>query len=320
MKILALIPGGIGDQILFFPTLKDLKNEYPQALIDVIVEPRAKGAYRVCGDVNEVLTFDYKDRNSLADYLNLLGIIRDREYELSVTLGQRWAVGMLLWLNGIPNRVGYKTPNSWFISNPVNLKTEQYAAYMYHDLLQGLGINKPCPPLSIKIPDLDLNWAKAEKQRLDLQDNRYILIHGGSSKLAQTKGIDKIYPPTKWQIVIQGIQRQKPELPIVLVKGPEDQDWVAQMLKTCTNLKVVSPPDIGKLAGIIKDVSLMLCTDSAPMHLAIALKIPTIALFGPTQANKLVPPDAKEVIAIQSPKTAIADIVPENILDKLNNV
>jgi len=48
MRILALVPGGIGDQLLFFPTLESLKNQYPQAAIDVIVEPRAKSAYRVC--------------------------------------------------------------------------------------------------------------------------------------------------------------------------------------------------------------------------------------------------------------------------------
>ena len=77
MRILALVPGGIGDQLLFFPTLESLKNQYPQAAIDVIVEPRAKSAYRVCPYVHEVLLFDFKDRNGLADYLNLLGIIRD---------------------------------------------------------------------------------------------------------------------------------------------------------------------------------------------------------------------------------------------------
>lgn len=320
MKILNLVPGGIGDQILFFPTLKDLKKQYPNSIIDVIVEPRAKGAYRVCADVHEVLTFDYKDRNSMADYLNLLGIIRDREYDLALTLGQRWTVGFLLWLNGVPTRVGYQTPKAWFISNPVPLKTEQYAAHMYHDLLQGIGIKKPCPPLSIDIPSGDLDWATAEKQKLDLPTQGYILIHGGSSQLAQSKGIDKIYPAVKWQIVIQDIQRQKPDVPIVLVKGPEDGAWIGQMLKTVSNLKVVSPPDVGKLAAIIKDARLMLCTDSAPMHLAIALSTPTIALFGPTSAQKLVPPDSENVIAIQSPTEAIADIVPETILKEIGNV
>ena len=92
MRILALVPGGISDQLLFFPTLESLRATYPNAAIDVIVEPRAKSAYRVCPYVNEVLLFDFKDRNGLADYLNLLGIIRDREYEAAVSVGRNWAV------------------------------------------------------------------------------------------------------------------------------------------------------------------------------------------------------------------------------------
>ncbi len=146
MRILALVPGGIGDQILFFPTLDDLKQSYPNAQIDVIVEPRAKSAYRVCKSVKEVLTYNFKDRNSMADWGNLLGIIRDREYEAVISLGQRWSVGLLLWLTGIPQRVGYSgNNNGLFLTNPVPLKKEQYAAPMYHDLLQGFKIKNPCP-------------------------------------------------------------------------------------------------------------------------------------------------------------------------------
>jgi ADP-heptose:LPS heptosyltransferase len=89
MRILALVPGGISEQILFFPTLATLKAQYPQAVIDVIVEPRAKSAYRICPHVNEVLAFDYRDRNGLADFLNLLGIIRDREYEAAISGARR---------------------------------------------------------------------------------------------------------------------------------------------------------------------------------------------------------------------------------------
>ena len=106
MRILALVPGGIGDQIYFFPTLETLDSKYTDATIDVLVEPRAKGAYRVCRYVGEVLQFDYRDRSSMADYLNLLGVIRDREYDAVISYNAPWAVESLLWLNGIPVRIG----------------------------------------------------------------------------------------------------------------------------------------------------------------------------------------------------------------------
>ena len=316
MRILALVPGGIGDQILFFPTLEDLKRQYPQAAIDVIVEPRSKGAYRVCPYVSDVLMFDYKDRNGLADYLNLLGIIREREYDIALSLGQRWTVGLLLWLNGIPIRVGYQTNSSWFLTKPVPLKTEQYAAHMYHDLLQGLNIQTPCPPPKINVPKEDIRWAEAEQQRLEIKDSGYILIHGGSSRLAQSKGIDKIYPVTKWQRIVEEIGQKQP-LPIVFLQGPEDDEWVSKMRAVSSNLKVISPTDIGKLAATIAGANLMLCTDSAPMHLAVAVGTYTVALFGPTEAKKLLPPDSEQAIAIQSPTESIADISPETVLEQI---
>lgn len=317
MRILALVPGGIGDQVLFFPTLETLKNKYPKALIDVIVEPRSKSAYRVCQYVHEVLVFDYKDRNGLADYLNLLGMIKDREYDATLTLGRNWAVGFLLWLNGIPVRVGYKTKSSIFINHPVTLKTEQYATHMYHDLVKGLNIHTPCPELKVNLPREDIDWAENAQKELKIKDSGYILIHGGSSKLAQQKGINKVYPVPKWQRIIQDIQRRQPELPIVLLKGPEDEEWVLKMMSLCPNLKVIIPPDIGKLAAAIAGANLMLCTDSAPMHLSVAVGTYTIALFGPTDAKKLLPSNSDRFIGVQSLSKEIADIPSEKILEQI---
>ncbi len=317
MRIVALVPGGIGDQILFFPTLDDLKRYYPDAQIDVIVEPRAKTAYRVCQSVNDVIGYDFKSRNGLADWANLLGIIREREYEVVLSLGQRWTVGLLLWLTGIPIRIGYgKSGDSRFLTNSVPLKPNQYAAWMYHDLLQGLGINHPCPELALNVPKSDLDWAEAEQKKLGIRDSGYILIHGGSSELAVIKGIDKIYSSNNWQQIIQNLQQRQPEIPVVLVQGPEDQEFVSKLLQSCPGLKVTSPADIGKLAGMIASANLMICTDSAPMHIAVAVQTYTIALFGPTDPEKLLPKNDK-FLAIKSPTGKMADISPATVLAKI---
>ncbi|AFY39709.1 glycosyl transferase family 9 [[Leptolyngbya] sp. PCC 7376] len=316
MRILALVPGGVGDQILFFPTLADLKDQYPEAMVDVLVEPRAKAAYRVCPTVHEVLTFDFKDRNGPADYLNVLGTIRDREYEIALSLGRRWIVGLLLWLNGIPTRIGYKTNTSWFISNPAPLNEEQYAAATYHDLLKALDINKPCNLPKINVPSSDIQWAEGEQKRLGLNDG-YILIHAGASKISQAKGIEKLYPIEKWEEVINDIKAKQPNLPIALLHGPEDYDWVAQLVEIFPDLRVTVPEDVGKSAAMIAGANLMVCTDSAPMHLAIAVGTYTIALFGPTKRERLLPPSSDKFIGIQSPTGRIADIKPTDVLAKI---
>lgn len=318
MRIVALVPGGIGDQILFFPTLDDLKKNYPNAQIDVVVEPRAKDAYRVSKTVNDTILFDFKNSNSLADWGNLLGVIRDREYNVAFSLGQRWGIGFLLWLTGIETRIGYagNAAAEALLTRTVPLKQEQYAADMYHDLLKGLDINTPTPELAVSVPTKDLEWADAERKRLGIQGGGYVLIHGGASEMSQMKGIDKIYPVESWKTIIQDFQQRQPDLPVVIVKGPEDEELVAKLVKACPGVKVTAPDNIGQLVAMIAGASLMLCTDSAPMHLAIAAQTFTLALFGPTDPDKLLPKNER-VLGIKSPTGKMADITPTMVLDKV---
>ncbi|GAA6621278.1 glycosyltransferase family 9 protein [Scytonema sp. NUACC26] len=316
MRIVALVPGGIGDQILFFPTLDDLKRNLPKAQIDVVVEPRSKTAYRVSKSVSDVLAFDFKDRNSLADWGNLVGTIRDREYDIAIALGQSWLVGLLLWLTGIPTRVGYRGKGSVFLTNPVALKTGQYAAYMYHDLLQGLNIKSPCPELSVNVPKQDIDWANAEQQRLGVKETGYVLIHGGASELSQAKGFDKIYPVENWLKIIQDFQQKQPDMPVVAIRGSEDEQFVRRLKESAPDIKISSPDDIGKLAAMIAGSNLMLCTDSAPMHLSVAVQTYTIALFGSTDPSKLLPKSEK-FLAIKSPTGKMEDISHSVILEKI---
>ncbi|MUL35239.1 glycosyltransferase family 9 protein [Gloeocapsopsis dulcis] len=307
MRVVALVPGGIGDQILFFPTLDDLKHNYPNAQIDVVVEPRAKEAYRICKAVSHVLLFDYQDRNSAADWVNLVGILRDREYDVAISLGQRWFVGLLLWLTGIPTRIGYKGAGNMFLTNSVPLKSQQYAAAMYHDLLQGLGINSPCPELSVNLPSSDLDWAEEEKKRLGIHSSGYVLLGDGYEPT-----LDQSYPANSWQKIIQDFQQKQPELPLVVFQSPNDGKWS----QSNPDVKLTSPPDVGKLTAMIAGADLLLSTEGVPLQLAVAVQTYTIALFGLTEPAKVLP-KSDRYIAIKSPSGRIADISPQTVLERI---
>lgn len=318
MRVLALVPGGIGDQLLMFPTLDSLKQTYPQGLIDVVVEPRSQGAYQICQSVRKVWNFDFKGTNSLADWGNLIGTIRDQEYDGVISLGQRWSVGFLLWLTGIPTRVSYGGEGSIFLTNAVELNVNQYAAQMYHDLLKGLGLNLPCPKIKVSIPKQDLDWADGEQVRLNIKESGFILIHGGSSRLAKLKGIDKIYPAANWTVIIKALQEKLPNLPVVLVEGPEDGDFIRELqTQNSQTLAVTAPDRIGKLAAMIGSANLLLCTDSAPMHIGVGVGTNLVALFGPTDPQKLLPKEDR-IMAVQAPSgQSIAAIAPGDVISRL---
>ncbi|BAY11864.1 glycosyltransferase family 9 protein [Calothrix sp. NIES-2098] len=310
MRVVALVPGGIGDQILLFPTLDDLKLYYPNAQIDVVVEPRSKAAYRVSKSVNEVLTFDYKDRNSLADWGNLVGMIRDREYDVAIAVGQSWLVGLMLWLTGIPTRIGYQGKGAVFLTKTIPFKPSQYLPELYHDLLQLLNIQSPCPELAVNVPKPDLEWAQNEQKRLGINETGYVLIYPGSSPSSQ------IYAVKNWRQIIQDFQQKQPDLPVVIVKEPEDEQIVRSLLETCHHLKVTSPDNIGKLAAFVGGASLMLTTDRVALPLSVAVQTYTIGLFGATDPAQLLPTSEK-FLAIKSPTGKLADISPTVVLDKI---
>ncbi len=313
MRILALVPGGIGDQILFFPTLDDLKRSYPNAQIDVVVEPRSVSAYQVCKAFPQIIPFDFKDTNGPADWGNLLGIIRDKEYDATLSLGRRLGVGFFLWLTGIPKRVGYKVGfGQKFLTNPVEFNPNQYAADMYHDLVKGLGIDSPCPEMSVNVPKADIEWAERELTRLEIAESGYILIHGGDRQLSPTLGIDQIYPIEQWQQIIKSLQDRQ-DKPVVFIEGPDDREVVAGLVQACPTVKIVRPTDVGKLTAVIAAASLMLCTDGDPLQLAVATGTYTFAIFGSTDPAKLIPA-ASKAVAIKAHTGKMADIPPADIL------
>jgi ADP-heptose:LPS heptosyltransferase len=316
MRILALAPGGIGDQILLFPMLDDLKKAYPNAEIDVVVEPRAMGTYRVCKSVYRTISFDFQGRNSLADWGNLLGMIREREFDAAISLERSWISGFLLWLTGIPIRISYAGSNNQiFLTQSVPQKLDQYTPCMHHDLLKGLDIQSPCPDLAISLPSRDIAWAEAEQKRLGIAGQGYLLINSGTGEVADGKGADR-YPAQSWQSIIQDFQRRQPDMPIVLVQSPAEQALVATLLKTNSNLKVTSPADLGKLAAMIAGASLMLCPAGVAMHLAVATQTFTLAFFGTENAKKLLPVSDR-FVGIQSVTGKISDIDPQTILQKV---
>lgn len=312
MRILALVPGGIGDQILFFPTLRSLRQAYPQAQLDVVVEPRAVSAYEVCADHNLILPFAFKEAISLADLGDLLGRIRERQYTGVISLGRNAWLGFFLWLTGIPKRVGYAK----FMTDRIALKADQYAAWMYHDLVGGFGLpNTPALP-QLQVKQKDVDWATETKAKI-LGDRDYVVLHPGSSQLAIAKGINKIYPVAQWVDIIQAFQSKRPELALAIVAGPEDTTLAAEFRAAVPEVTILTPPRLGALAALIAKASLFLGTDSAPMHLAVATGTPVVALFGPTEPAKLLPPDNAFCRAITAADGQIANIKAADVIQAI---
>ena len=309
MHILALVPGSIGNQVLFFPTLETLKQAYPDAAIDVVAEPSTVGIYRIYPQVRRAISFDFSDSNSLADWSNLLGVIREQEYEIVLSAQPGWSIGLLLWLAGIPNRVGYQESGNWFLTESVAFPETPYQAARYHALTQGVGIDTPCPAVRLRVTRKDLDWAEAEQKRLG-GEKGYLLLYPQD----ETDG----YPTQSWHILTQKLQERQPEMPVFVVQTQTGQNVLNSLNQSGVTCTAVAPEQIGQLVALLAGANLVICPEGDVLQLAIAVQTPTLALFGKGKPERLIPADQGDTfIALPSSTGRLMDITPQQILETI---
>ena len=321
MRILALVPGGISDQLLFFPALEDIEKVYPDAEIGVVAEPQATAAYRVSKIVDTVVPFGFSAVNSPSDWANLLGIIRDREYEVAITTNTKWGTGLLLWLSGVPTRIAYGTTSTpWFytatVPDPAKEKP-QYQADRYHELLKAIDIDGPTPAPSINVPEGDVAWANDLRDRLDLKKG-YVLMYPGPATGVGDQSAS--YPIEGWQALIKDFRAKKPELPIVILQTDDSAEQADALKRADGELVIATASNLGQAAAVIAGADLVLTPDSHIMQLSVALKVFTLALFGNNKPEEMLPPaagNATRFLGITSDTRRVADVSPETVLQSV---
>ncbi len=319
MKLLAINFGGLGDEVLFLPTLKSIRHAKPDWEITLLTEPRSKGISQLSRLIDKNILFDIKKIPlKPGDYIDLVSMIRAGKYDIVLSSGSSTKVSLLLYLTGIPTRVGYDSGaiSNMLLSKAVRLNKEQYAAYMYHDLVKGLGIETT--PASPQI-DLDQNSLKSMKQFLDkaravstsTQERKLVLLHPGTSRLAVQKGIIKTWSPENWCQLINKLLQLDCE--VLLCGGPDDDATIGditQKLGDKANSQAGlfinaygKTASIQELAALMELADLIVCVDSAPMHIAAALQKRMVALFGPTDPKKLLLESDRAVAIVEDAVT-----------------
>jgi len=124
---------------------------------------------------------------------------------VAISLGQDWFLNLLLWLTGIPHALATKDAGAIF-SQTRPLKASSIPR-MYHDLLQALGINSPCPELAVNVPKPDIDWAESQQKRLGIQE----WLHPDPQVLANRLGLKALIKSTQLELeaVIQNFQQRQ---------------------------------------------------------------------------------------------------------------
>jgi len=294
-KILLINYGGIGDEILFLPTISTLKKQFPESKITLVLEPRSKSIVSLTKDIDEIIPVDIKAKG-LGKYFNVLKLILKifMRFDCVISSGKSPLVALILFLSCIKKRVGYNSKTGFLLTDKVKLNENQYAGKMYHDLI------KPVSQIEYQNPKIDID----DNFDFILEKNSYICIHPGVSKMSIQKNIFKCPRVEFWEQLINGLIEKNKK--VVLLGTNDDKDLIEQILK---NDKISSSPNfvnyykktksLMDMAKIMKHSVIVICVDSAPLHVAVGVNANIFAIFGPTNEKKLVP-DRKNIILVKN--------------------
>ena len=278
-NILAINFGGIGDEIFFLPTLISLKKAFPNSKITLALEPRSKSVKDLTDIIDDLILIDVKGKNKYAQMLKLLWQARQGKFDLVVSSGGNKLISILLFLTGIKERCGYDTGalSRILLTHPMKLNKNQYACKMYHDLIR-------------EVTDINTELPEVNVERKEKIQNS-VLIHPGVSKLSVQKGCIKTVPAETWAKTIDLLVAEGKK--VILVGGPDDKECIETILSTVRTQNFENlygtTKSLKDLAVLISSAEKFLCSDSAPLHVAVALHIKTYVIFGPTDVNALIP-------------------------------
>ena len=288
-KILMVNFGGIGDEILFLPAISSLKKEFPQAKITLALEPRSKSVKDLSNLIDEVMCVDIKGKNKYLELLKFVFKARFGKYDMVFSSGANQLIPLLLFMTGISYRYGYESGkgplnlSKILLTKAVKLKKNQYASFMYHELVT------PVTDIKTDYPQIDAGEIEKEQNS--------VLIHPGVSKMSVVKNMIKTWAELIKKVLNTGKK-------VYLIGGPDDKECIekiTQIIGDVPNFENLygTTKNIMDLAKLTKRAEVLICSDSAPMHIGVGVGTKTLALFGPTDEKKLIPNNEK-FIAIKN--------------------
>lgn len=281
-NILLINFGGIGDEILFLPTIKSIKKSYPEAKITLVLESRSKSIQNLSNLIDDIICVDIKGKSKYSELLKFYFKALFGKFDLVVSSGANKLIPVLLFFTGIKTRIGYDSGilTQKLLTKAVKLNQNQYAGRMYHDLVQDLTGQAYEDP-EIVIEDLE-------------KISNSVLVHPGVSKMSIKKNIIKNWSNITWAKLIEELLNKGKT--VYLAGGPDDKECIEEIRNYFKDKHYDNFVDMyGKtknimdLAKLIKQSEVLVCSDSAPMHIGIATNTKTIAIFGPTDEKKLIP-------------------------------
>ena len=286
MKLLIVLPNWIGDAVMATPSIEKLIEHYKPKEITLLGTSLTLALFSRDVRFTRCIVDDSKKSSNrfkgLVQLAQKLG-----SHDVAVNFRNTLLSQFLLWKTQSKERFGRKTNllSSLFLNHNININTKQHYVKRYAQLAQKI-CNDDFKPGELKL------FSKTKKH-----DNPTVAIVPGAAY-----GSAKRWYPQKYAEVAINLASK---FDIILLGGPAEADITQDIVtllkaKQITNYQdLAGKTSIEELVDIIAGVDLFIGGDSGPMHIAAAMQVPTVAIYGPTNEKESYPWANKQHIVIR---------------------
>ncbi len=264
-RVLLVQMSFLGDTILSTPLIGALRRRHPDAQLWTLTTPPA--AELLAGDPTLAGRLTYDKHGSQRGVRGLLRVakeLRMLRFSVVYSLHRSFRTGLLLWLAGIPRRVGFSgTAGSWFYSHRVAPRRDVHAVLRFLSLLPdalgeaALRLFAPAEPSNPKLSDL----AKGAP----------VAVFPGSA-WGTKRWAAKHYHRLMEQLLQRG-------LGVVVLGAPGEREIAAEASAGLAVQNLCGQLSLQDMLWLVQRSRLVVCNDSLALHVASAFQRPTVAVF-----------------------------------------
>lgn len=285
IKILFIRIDRIGDLVLSTPAIKAIKETYPGSKLVVLasrtncslLENNPYVDHTVIYDPSKNLWTKFRSILQLRNYHFDLAIDPYADYELKTAL--------IAFLSGAKKRIGYVSyGREIFFNLPApTIENEKHFVDLTIDVLKPIGVIPKEKSPEIFIVEDEKKWASDWLKERGLATKPIFAIHPGAYYESQR------WPAENFAELVCEISKAGKE-ELILFGGPGDETLLDAIVSMSGEDVLTSiPDDLRKFAALLSCCNIFICNNSGPLHMAVALNMPTVSFMGPTHKNRWLP-------------------------------
>ena len=284
-KILIFHTAFIGDIVLTLPLAQALRALAPSPSISFVATPAASEILRNHPAIDEILPYDKKGEDrGFGALLRMVDMVQSRHFDCAIIPHRSLRSALLPWSAGISRRIGFTTSAAPFLlTDRVPYRRDHNEIGRNLDLLEPLGVAPDYDELPQLFPNEDdrkIVQAMLEHRRAEVSTfdpSRMIAVAPGS--VWNTKR----WPMESFRALCRALIEDG--FSVVLIGGPQDEvlcTRVSEGFHAAGLLNTAGMLSLLQSAEMIRHCRAAVSNDSAPMHLAVGMGTPVVAIFGAT--------------------------------------